>query len=615
MKWQFLIFVCCLFVMIWIASVHNPTELSARGSDEQARGLAAEFVKGEGVLRYGTYLGGSLWDEAYAVTSDANGYIYLAGHTQSQDFPTAGRSGASPACSLESDACTSQIPHAVEAFIAKINPSNGALEYMVLFPSSVEEFAEAIVVDEMGYAYVVGRTDSSDFPTTAGAFDTTHSGDFDFDAFVVKVDPQGQLVYSTLLGSSGSDDATAIAIDGAGNAYVTGSTWATDFPVTSDAYNATHNGERDLFFAKLSADGSQLEYATFIGGSSQEQAEEMVLDSNGQIYVTGWTRSENFPTTPGAYGSEYNGNFEAFVLKMTFDPELAPEPLVPHYMSFVGGSGEDRGFGIAVDGEGRAVVTGSTLSADFPTTEGAFDTTYGEGICQFAPCPDGFLAKLSTDGADLVYGAYLGGSSWDKGASVAIDSAGTLYVTGETQSTDFSTTADAYQPNLAGESDAFVATINESGSTLTYATYLGGNNKEGASALALNQSQPGSVYVTGKTLSTDLPTTDGAYATQLSADYDAFAIILDLPTVILTPTATATATHTPTTTPTATATATHTPTTTPTATATNTPTTTPTATATATNTPTTPPSTPIATATATDPAEVKLFLPLILSEN
>ena len=529
MTWQKVIVLCGLFVLF------------AKGVDHPVGWSAMQQLNGEEVFRYGTYLGGSLWDEAYAVATDGEGNIYLVGHTQSSDFPTTanGRSiAASSSYTLPKGHSASQA-HNIEAFIAKINPNNGELAYMVLFPSNVEEFAEDIVVDEQGYAYVVGRTDSPDFPTTAGAFDTTHSGAFDFDAFVVKVDPQGQVVYSTFLGNSGSDDAKGVAIDGAGNAYVTGSTWGTDFPVTSDAYDSTHNGQRDLFLAKLNADGSKLEYATFFGGGSQEQAEEIVLHENKAIYLTGWTRSEDFPTTEGAYDSQYSGGFEAFVIKMGID-DSQTSSIQADYITFLGGSGEDRGFGIAVDVDGQAVVSGVTVSSDFPTTKGAFNRVYGGGTCQFAACPDGFVSKLSSDGSRLLYSGYLGGSDWDQANSMSIDEADRVYVTGQTLSTDFPATVNAYNASLRGENDAFVAQISADGSSLHYATYLGGGNQDEGSGIALDQA--GRVYVSGKTLSSDFPTTAGAYATSLHADYDAFGVILDLPRPLITPTITPTAT-------------------------------------------------------------------------
>ncbi len=511
MKWQKVIVLCCLFALL------------AKGVDHSIGWSAMPDANGEEVLRYGTYLGGGLWDEAYAAASDAEGNLYLVGHTQStSDFPTTN------ATRINRDLDVNSKAHAIEAFIAKINPQSGELAYMVLIPSSVEEFAQDIVLDKQGYAYVVGRTDSPDFPTTTGAFDTTHSGTFDFDAFVLKIDPQGGVVYSTFLGSSGSDSATGIVIDDAGSAYVSGGTWATDFPVTLDAYDTTHNGQRDLFLAKLSPDGSQLEYSTFVGGSSQEQATGLALDQNGAVHLTGWTRSEDFPTTTGAYDSQYNSGFEAFAIKISLDSPAAQKSRQRDYVTFLGGSGEDRGLTIAVDADGQAVVSGRTTSDDFPTTKGAFNRTYGGGTCQFAACPDAFVSKLSHDGANLLYSGYLGGTNWDQANSMTIDQAGTVYLTGQTLSADFPTTPNTYDASLSGENDAFVAQVNANGSRLLYATYLGGSAQDQANGIALDPA--GRVYVTGKTLSSDFPTTATAYASNLNADYDAFGAIMVLPT-------------------------------------------------------------------------------------
>ncbi len=505
-------------------------------------------------LLYGTYLGGSNWDEGHAIASGADGSIYLAGQTLSLDFPDPD----TPPLGLFAPA------HNIEAYVCKFKPS-GTLDYMELFignDDNNEEFTMGMVVDGNGNAYAVGHTNSSDFPTTPGAFDTTPAGGYD--VFVVKINPGGTLVYSTLLGNTSADTGSGIVVDVLGNALVTGGTWSTDFPTTPGAHDTTHNGQRDIFLVKVNADGSDVLYGTFFGGSGQDQGEAIALVGLDTVFLTGWTRSDDFPTTPGAFDTGYNGGFEAFVLKTTLSSATLD------YSTYLGGGDEDRGFGLTIDADGQAVVAGLTKSDDFPATPGSFDDSFGGGVCDFAPCPDAFLAKLASDGASLVYAAYLGGSEMDEGADIVLDGEGNLYLTGITGSSDFPFTADGYDITLEGGHDAFAAVVSADGVALTYASYLGGNNWDNGNAIALGPT--GYMYLGGKTLSDDFPTTQGAYDLDANGDYDAFAVVLALPGEAPTPTVTptqggttATFTPTPTVTPTqGSATATFTPTATPT---------------------------------------------------
>ncbi len=256
------------------------------------------------------------------------------------------------------------------------------------------------------------------------------------------------LVYSTFLGGNDSDSGTGIAVDAAGDAYVRGHTESTNFPTTAGAFDITFNGGTlDAFVAKLNASGSALVYSTYLGGSGSDSsypAGAIALDATGSAYVTGTTSSANFPTTAGAFDTAYNGNEDAFVAELN----TSGSALV--YSTYVGGSGNDEGWGIAVDAAGSAYVTGLTSSSNFPTTAGAFDTTYnGNG--------DAFVAELNTSGSGLVYSTYLGGSSGDQGNSVALDAVGNVYVAGQIASSDFPTTPGAFQTSSGGGEDAFVA--------------------------------------------------------------------------------------------------------------------------------------------------------------
>jgi hypothetical protein len=298
------------------------------------------------------------------------------------------------------------------------------------------------------------------------------------------------LSYSTLLGGSGFDSATAIAVDSSGSAYVAGFTDSYDFPTQSPAqnYNA---GSNNVFVAKLNAAGNGLIYSTYIGGSGDDRAYGIAVDASGNAYVTGSTTSQNFPVRY-ALQSRLLGSRNAFVVK------LSPAGNVMLYSTYLGGSGADYGYGIAVDSSGNAYVVGDTTSLNFPAT--GFQTGF-HGV------QDAFAAKVSADGSHLVYSTYLGGSNTDHGAAIAVDSSGAAYVTGSTYSVDFPT-MNPFQPHIAGGEDAFIARLNSSGTALLFSTYLGGSNgtvsyPEAGQGIALDGQ--GNAYVVGVTSSVDFP--------------------------------------------------------------------------------------------------------------
>ncbi|MGA3017202.1 MAG: SBBP repeat-containing protein, partial [Bryobacteraceae bacterium] len=314
------------------------------------------------------------------------------------------------------------------------------------------------------------------------------------------------LSYSTLLGGSGVNSATAVAVDSSGSAYVAGFTDSYNFPTQSPAqnYNA---GSNNAFVAKLNAAGNGLIYATYIGGSGDDRAYGIAVDSSGNAYVTGSTTSLNFPVRYPLQ-SRLLGAHNAFVVK------LSPAGNMMDYSTYLGGSGEDYGYGIAVDGSGNAYVVGDTTSLNFPATG------FQKG---FHGVQDAFVAKVSADGSRLVYSTYLGGSNTDHGAAIAVDSGGTAYVTGSTYSTDFPT-MNPFQPHLAGGEDAFIARLNASGTALLFSTYLGGSNgvvsyPETGQGIALDGQ--GNAYVVGVTSSVNFPTLN-AEQSSLDGWLDAF---------------------------------------------------------------------------------------------
>jgi hypothetical protein len=306
-------------------------------------------------LLFGTFLGSDGLDQAHAIVTDDLGRIYLTGQMLPIPLQLA------PATPL----------HAVESFFARFTADGSAVEYLTIILGDVEDWGKAVVVSSDDEAYFTGETDSSDFPTTAGAYDQEENGSFD--AFLVKLDAEGLVAYSTLLGSTQWDTATSVAIDDTGAAYLTGDTWSETFPTPNNALDSTLDGPRDVFVAKISPEGSQLLYSTFLGGENIERAEAMVVSAPDVVTLVGWTTSGDFPTTANAYDPTYNNAVDAFVAQLMLGNSSLTDG------TFLGGSGEDRAYALALDADGNAFLAGMTASSNFPATAGAYDTTWAGG--------------------------------------------------------------------------------------------------------------------------------------------------------------------------------------------------------------------------------------------
>jgi len=457
------------------------------------------------VLSYSTFLGGSAGEGIAGIAVDTTGAAYIAGSTGSADFPaTAGAFD------------TSFNGGSSDVYVVKLNAAGSALVYSTFLGGSAGDSAAGIAVDATGAVYVAGSTSSSDFPTTAGAFDTSFNGGNPFssaDVFVAKLDAAGStLVYSTFLGGSGNETSGGVAVDAAGAAYTTGFTDSVDFPTTPGAFDASYNGGLDVFVSKLNPAGSALVYSTFLGGGDFDASSGIAVDAAGNAYVTGSTFSADFPTSPGAFDTSFNGTADVFVTKL----DAAGSALV--YSTYLGGSGGEGAQHIAVDATGAAYVAGGTASADFPTTAGAFDTSINGAR-------DAFVTKLNATGSALAYSTFLGGSRDDLANGIAVDATGAAYVTGSTSSTDFPTTAGAFDTSFNGGlgftvSDAFATKLDATGSALVYSTFLGGSANEGAAGIAVDAA--GGAYVAGNTSSPDFPTTPGAFSTSIRGGSEGF---------------------------------------------------------------------------------------------
>jgi len=383
----------------------------------------------------------------------------------------------------------------------------GGLQYSTLIGGSGEETGSGITVGPDGSAYLIGWTGSANFPSTMGAMSVP------WDVFVTKLDPTGtQVVYSSILGGSGTDWGYNVALDSSGNAYITGNTDSADFPTTAGAYDRTLSGFGDGFVAKLDSSGA-LVYSTFLGGSSLEALFGIAVDGAGSAYVTGMTRSANFPTTPGAYDTSHNGGDDAILVK------LDPTGSSLAFSTYLGGTNPDYGYAIAVDAAGSSYILGVTSGAsNFPTSAAAFDRTFNGGF-------DAFVTKFDAAGAVMEYSTLLGGNgSEEKLFGIAVDEAGHAYAVGETSSGDFPTTAEVLGGPRGG-TDVFVTKLHPTGSSLVYSTRVGGSNDDYAYGVAVDAA--GHAYVTGHTFSVNFPTTPGAHDRTHNGASDVFVFKLN----------------------------------------------------------------------------------------
>ncbi|HEV2068691.1 MAG TPA: SBBP repeat-containing protein, partial [Acidimicrobiales bacterium] len=334
-------------------------------------------------LVYSTFIGGTGFDSGSGIAVDPTGEAYITGITGSPDFPTTpgaydttftGTGGPRPPF-MGGD---------FDAYVTKLAADGSRLEYSTFLGGGGLDAGFGIAVDPSGNAYVVGATRSPDFPTTAGAYDTTINAPPD--AFLTSLTADGTaLRYSTFLGGSGFDDALGVALTPRGDAYVTGGTESPDFPTTAGASDTTFNGDRDAYVTRFAPDGSRLTWSTFLGGAGHDYGGGVAVNPRGDAFVTGTTASVDFPTTPGAFDTTFNGGTDAFAVQLHRTTGSLG------HSTFLGGAGEDEGADIAVTPRGDAFVTGTTASVDFPTTPGAFDTTFNGGT-------DAFVVNLERRG-------------------------------------------------------------------------------------------------------------------------------------------------------------------------------------------------------------------------
>jgi hypothetical protein len=421
------------------------------------------------VLVYSTFLGGTAYEWISGVALGSDGSAYVAGYTTSANFPTTGGvvqgqySGGN-----------------YDAFVAKLSADGSQLLYSTYVGGSSNDNAYGIAAEADGSVVVAGSTASSNFPLTSGVLQTALKGGLD--GFVFKLNGDGtNLVFSTLLGGSSADVANAVTVDASGAIYLAGTTSSSDFPTTAGEVQRTLSGGSDAYVAKLRADGAQVVFSTYLGGSSSsDYAKSIAVDLDGNAYVVGYTSSANFPVSSGAVQAVLKGGQDAFVTKLRADGQ----GLV--YSTLLGGSGADSGVGIAISSAGFAYVTGSTYSSDYPTTSNALQTSLGG-------YGDAFFTVLSVDGRSIAYSSYLGGSGGEQASSITLDGQQTVaYVAGNTNSSNFPGNIGAIPTST---SNAYFAKFELANNQLSYSMVLSGAGNV-VQSIAANSG--GSIVIAGQ---------------------------------------------------------------------------------------------------------------------
>ncbi|MCC7431487.1 hypothetical protein IT568_11630, partial [bacterium] len=455
--------------------------------------LLAAGTLNAATLGYSTFIGGTLWDEGNSIALNEAGNAFVCGEAYSTEFPTT--SGAFDV-SQNGD---------YDAFVLKLNPSGTSLVYSTFLGGSQSDKAFSVYVNDSGNAFVSGMSRDG-FPTTLGAYDTVQNYG---DGFITKLNSTGNaLLFSTVIGGTWMDfysyEINCLDLDGSQNVYLTGATISGDYPVTAGAFT-TSNGSAVL--TKLNSTGASLGYSSYFGGVGiYDEPWSVAVSTGGNAFISGYTNSSDFPVTSGVFQTSFNGGSSSiFVTKFNTSGSALD------YSTYFGGAGSEEGKSIAINSDGNALITGTFHSTGFPTTAGAYDTSFSGWV-------DAFVTKFSSNATSLIFSTIIGGSSYDWLYNIALDNENNIFVAGGTNydgGINYPTTSGAYA-TLSDDQDCIFSKLNSNGSSLLYSTCFGGSNGSDLS-YSIDVNSSGKLVFTGITPATTFPVTLNAFDTSFNS--------------------------------------------------------------------------------------------------